>query len=416
LRVSLFLFFMDFSGDVRDMKKKKTVGKKRTKAKAKAKVKAKVKSGKKALLDTENLIRSLMVKEQEVLQTEDALVESMRRFRDLFEQSPIGVAIYDPAGELLIVNNSYLEIFGLASFGDIKMQNLFKALRLPGKREKELRSGEVIQREIEFNFEKAGLATSRKGAAHMLFTVSPLFREKKVIGYMLQIQDVTERKKITEAQRLAQLGRLLSDMAHEVNNPLMIISGRAEFALIEGVEDEKIRDTLNIILEQCYLAKEIIQRLLKYSRIGKVKKEPVDMHKALGLIVDILQHHFRMSSIELEKDIHPSLPRVIGNEKQLQEVFMNIIRNSADAMPDGGVIKVTARREKNFIKIDIEDTGEGMSEQILERIFEPFFTTKQKGTGLGLAVCHTIIQEHGGQLLYDSEVAKGTKASILLPI
>ncbi len=251
-------------------------------------------------------------------------------------------------------------------------------------------------------------------------TVSPLWGEdeKSVIGYMRQVQDITESKKIAEAQRLAQLGRLLADMAHEVNNPLMIISGRSELTLLEGVKDGKIKDTLKIIMDQCFLAKDIIQSLLKYSRIGKIEKGDVDIEKTLELITDILQHHLQLSNIVLEKDFKLDLSGmvVVGNEKQLQEIFMNVVRNAADAMPSGGKITVSTSKEKKFLKIDVIDTGEGMPKEVMDRILEPFFTTKPKGTGLGLAVCHTIVQEHGGQLRYASEPGKGTTASILLPI
>jgi len=96
-------------------------------------------------------------------------------------------------------------------------------------------------------------------------------------------------------------------------------------------------------------------------------------------------------------------------------VFMNVLRNSADAMPEGGNIKIEGVKEKDFLKIIVKDNGDGMSEEVLAKIFEPFFTTKQKGTGLGLAVCHTIIEDHGGKLLYESKPGKGTTATILLP-
>jgi len=342
------------------------------------------------------------------------LVESIRRFQDLFEQSPIGVALYDSKGEILLTNKAYLEVFGISSFGVIQKKNLFKSL-LPLDEGAELRSGKFVQYEQECDFESLGYETSREGSGHILFIVSPLLRENKVIAYMEQVQDITERKKIAESQRLAQLGRLLSDIAHEVNNPLMIISGRAELALMDEVKDPELKKTLEVILDQCFLAKDIIQRVLKYARLGKVEKHPLDIAQTLDLILNILDHQFRMSNIELKREIDADLPKIYGNEKQFQEVFMNIIRNSADAMPDGGVIDVAASKNKGFIKVQIKDNGVGIEKDVLSRIFEPFFTTKQKGTGLGLAITYSIIQEHGGELKYDSEIGKGTTATILLP-
>lgn len=368
-------------------------------------------------LREEGLFLSLLdKKEEELLHTEEALIESMRLFRNLFEQSPIGVGIHDPRGALLIVNKAWLEILGLDSFDAMKDHNLFTSFHFNERQKGLLRAGKVIQCDLEYDFGKAGLKTKHEASLHLLYIVSPLFRDKAVIGYMTQVQNATERKKMAEAQRLAQLGRLLADMAHEVNNPLMIISGLAELALVDGVGDEKLKDTLNTIVDQCFFAKDIIQRLLKYSRIGKVEKKSVDVAAAINLVVGILAHHLHLADITIKKHVSDGLPPIVGNEKQLQELFMNILHNSADAMMDGGTITINARREGDFIRIEMIDTGEGMSRKVMERIFEPFFTTKQRGTGLGLAVCHTIVQDHGGQLFYDSRIGEGTKATVLLPV
>jgi two-component system sporulation sensor kinase A len=405
------------------MKKKKGAGS-RGKSKVSKKVSEEARTGSARarertewlLKETDTLLKSLITKEQEIIKTEDALVEAIRRFRDLFEQSPIGIGIHNTKGEILVVNKTYLRIFGLEAFSDITHENVFTDFDLDQENLDNIRKGHVIQHEVDIDFDRAAPKTNREGLAHLLYTISPLFRDSRVIAYMVQVQDITERKRAEEAQRLAQLGRLLSDMAHEVNNPLMIISGRAELALMEGVENEKMRDTLNVIMDQCFLAKDIIHRLLRYSKIGKIEKTAVDMYKIIDLITNLMQHHFYMSNIILEKEIESGLPMVMGNEKQLQQVFMNIIRNSAEAMPDGGAIKLKASRERNNFKIEIKDDGEGMDPKVLLRIFEPFFTTKQQGTGLGLAVCHTIIEEHSGSLKYKSKVGKGTTATILLPI
>ncbi|MFH1664998.1 MAG: ATP-binding protein [Candidatus Omnitrophota bacterium] len=396
------------------MKKKKTApgGRKRT-------AKTGRKRSKKAaglFSDKNTLVKSLVEKENEIIRTQDALVESMKRFRDLFEQSPIGGGIHDTAGDLLIVNKAYLRIFGFKTFSDIGRHNLFCDFKLTAKDSEKVHSGEVVQYDIEYDFDKVDFPTSRAGIGSVHFTISPLFRDDKDIsGFMVQVQDITERKKIEESQRLAHLGRLLSEMAHEVNNPLMIISGRAELAMLETSGDDRMKSTLDIIVDQCFFAKDIIQRLLRYSRIGKIEKGEVDLNKALELVIDLLSHHFKMSNIKVEKDIKPDLILSSGNEKQLQEVFMNIIRNSSDAMADGGRITIKASKKKGVIRVEISDTGCGMPRKVLNRIFEPFFTTKPKGTGLGMAVCYTIIKDHGGDLQYTSKVGKGTTATILLP-
>ncbi|MGB3111980.1 MAG: ATP-binding protein, partial [Candidatus Omnitrophota bacterium] len=110
------------------------------------------------------------------------------------------------------------------------------------------------------------------------------------------------------------------------------------------------------------------------------------------------------------------LPPVLMDEKQIQEVFMNLLRNAFEAMPDGGDITVTTSREGNSVRTDIKDTGSGIPEEVMKKIFDPFFTTKEKGTGLGLSVCYGILKAHGGDLKYSSEPDEGTTATVLLPI
>jgi len=361
------------------------------------------------------LLKSLQDKEETILYTEEALLETMNRFRDLFEQSPIGVGIHDTKGELLLVNNAYLKTFGVSKFKDIKSHNLFSSHKLPKIEVKKLKSGEVLQAETELDFSKTKHASSIEDIVDMFLTVSPILRDDSIIGYMAQIQDITERNKIAESQRMAQLGMLLSEMAHEVNNPLMAISGNAEVSLMRGVDNPELKNTLEIILEECLLAKDIMQRLLKYSRLGKTIKEPFDIVKAVELIVSMLEPHFKSSDITLKKSVKKDVPSVYGNEKQIQEVFMNLLRNSADAIKKGGLITVTISKSQEFVKIQVKDTGAGMSKKVMKKVFEPFYTTKQKGTGLGLAVSYSIIEEHSGVLKFTSQIGKGTTATMLLP-
>lgn len=366
--------------------------------------------------EIKELRKKLSDKEAELHEMHEAFLESMMRFRDLYEQSPIGVGIHNTKGELLIVNNSYLNIFGINSFSDIAHDTLQANLELSPLYAEKIHSGQIIQYEAEYNFDNVNFKTKHKGKKYFLYTISALLRGDKVTGYMAHVQDVTERKKIEMSQRLVQMGRLLADMAHEVNNPLMVVTAWAEVGLVQNEKNEKLKEIFDVIHEQCGMAKEIINRLLKYARVGKSERVSIDMKRTLEFIANILQQYFKTVNIKFAIDIENELPLIIANEKQIQEVLMNIMRNSADAMPNGGTIKIKALKQDDSVRIEIEDDGEGMLPEVLEKIFDPFFTTKAEGTGLGLAVCHNIIREHGGDLRYESEPGKGTLATIMLPI
>ncbi|HOU36859.1 MAG TPA: ATP-binding protein, partial [Candidatus Omnitrophota bacterium] len=179
----------------------------------------------------------------------------------------------------------------------------------------------------------------------------------------------------------------------------------------------KIWDRIGyLIMDECQRAKDIIQRLLKFSRRGKNEITAIDVNKSLDSIISIIEHQFSLSSVEIRKHFGEGLPPVYGDERQLQEVYMNLLSNARDAMPTGGTIDVTTTCTTNMVKITLKDSGMGMSAEVMSRIFEPFYTTKEKGTGLGLSVCYGIIKNHGGELNFVSEIGKGTAAIIQLPI
>jgi PAS domain S-box-containing protein len=214
--------------------------------------------------------------------------------------------------------------------------------------------------------------------------------------------DITERKKVERMQRLVQLGRLVANIAHEVNNPLMIISGRAQLSLMEEVESEEIKKNLQIIFEQTQRAKDIIQRFLRFSKPAKGELKQVDINRSIEEITGIIEHQFKLGGVKIKRNYAQNLPFVSIDEKQIQEVFMNILTNAYDAISGEGIIEITISCEKDFLRIDFKDTGKGMSKEIIDKIFDPFFTTKEKGTGLGLSVCYGIIKAHNGELKFQS--------------
>jgi len=234
-------------------------------------------------------------------------------------------------------------------------------------------------------------------------------------GILEVARDVTQRKEMEETQRLFQLGKLVADIAHEVNNPLMIISGRAQLALMEEISDPEVKKTLEIILIECQRAKDIIQRILRYSRPGKGEFKGLNIERVIEDVVAILEHQFQLVNISIVRNYTPNLPQVWADDKQIEEVLMNLLINARDAMPEGGKIEISTSSQNNFLRIDIKDTGTGMSKEVLDRIFEPFFSTKKRGTGLGVSICYNIIKAHKGELKFVSAPGKGTTVTILLP-
>ncbi|MDD5194429.1 MAG: response regulator [Candidatus Omnitrophica bacterium] len=246
-------------------------------------------------------------------------------------------------------------------------------------------------------------------------------KEKNALAMVAQLRAAHEELKANQYQllqsaKLSALGRLVSDMAHEVNNPLMIISGNAQLSLMEEISSETVKNNLKVIFEESQHAKDILQRLLKFARPSKDQVKDVDINKSIESVAILLGHQFNLSNVQIIRSYADDLPHISIDECQMHEVFMNLLNNARDAMPGGGVITITTGIEGDYLKIDFCDTGCGMSEENMKKIFEPFFTTKEKGTGLGLSVSYGIVKVHNGELKLKSIPDKGTTATIYLPL
>lgn len=237
-----------------------------------------------------------------------------------------------------------------------------------------------------------------------------------VIGVFAAARDITERKRAEQSQRLAQLGQLVAVVAHEVNNPLMIISSAAQLSLMEELHNNEVEGNLKDIVEQCERAKEIIHRFLMFSRPSKGKVKEVDLRDVLENVIQIIEHQFSLDNIKIIRNYYASRLVVEVDDQQMQEVFMNLLSNAKDAMAHGGQIFISTFKDGGHARIEIRDTGEGISEENLKKLSQPFFTTKEKGVGLGLLVCNGIIQVYGGLIKYESSLGIGTTVIISLPL
>ncbi len=246
-------------------------------------------------------------------------------------------------------------------------------------------------------------------------------KEKTALLMLSELKETHEKLKINQQQlaqsaKLAALGKLVSDMAHEVNNPLMIISATAQIGLIDKLPDERITENLKTIVSECRKSKDIIQRLLKFSRPSRGQLKEKNINNSIEAIVKIVEHQFNLSGVNIKRNYCQNIASLLIDEEQLQEVFMNLLNNAKDAMEKNGEITIRTTCADNFIRIDFSDTGCGMPEEAIKHIFEPFFTTKEKGNGLGLPICYGIVKAHQGELKFESKVGLGTTASILLPL
>ncbi|MFA5093381.1 MAG: ATP-binding protein [Candidatus Omnitrophota bacterium] len=265
------------------------------------------------------------------------------------------------------------------------------------------------------------LITKDRKAIPVILTVNQFLDPAgKLSGFIFIAKDMTERKKleyqIFQAEKLAALGQLSAGMAHEINNPLFVISGRLEMLKQEKL-DQKIKDTLALIDTQTDRIRNLVDRILKYARKTNTSFELVNVNEAIESVLPwVYYNKLPSAEVAMEKTFENNLPKVKGDLHQLQEVFLNILINAYQSMPKGGRIKVSTKKlDDGHIQIKFTDSGVGIPAQQLKNIFMPFYTTKNEGLGLGLSICHNIIKGHGGTIDLTSEINQGSTFTIKLP-
>jgi len=228
------------------------------------------------------------------------------------------------------------------------------------------------------------------------------------------------KKKIMESERLALIGQLAAGVAHEINNPLQGILSYSDL-LVENIPPQDPNsDFVKKIAKQANRCKSIIRGLLDFSRQTAAEMKYAQLNSVLRESLALLEKQSLFQNIEIVKTIDKDLPGTIFDASQMQQVFVNIIMNAAEAMNGKGKLTISARVDtaKEFIEIEITDSGVGIRKEDLDKIFDPFFTTKEvgRGTGLGLAISHGIVKKHGGTIGVDSDIGVGTTFIIRLPI
>ena len=233
------------------------------------------------------------------------------------------------------------------------------------------------------------------------------------------LKELEELKKdqdlVVQSEKLASLAKLISNLAHEINNSLMVISGSAELSLMNELE-KGIEKNLKKISEQCNRIKDMIRKLLIFSNPAKGQMNAADINEVIDSALKSAENDVTSKNIQITRNLASSLPQIEINEKQIRDVFINLIQNSAEAMVEGGCLTISTSVEDNHIRIEFKDTGCGIPQEDIKKVFEPFFTTKDKGAGLGLSVCYGIVKVHEGQLRYKSISGQGTTATLILPI
>jgi PAS domain S-box-containing protein len=247
------------------------------------------------------------------------------------------------------------------------------------------------------------------------------------IGRSAILRDITERKRLEEdklrAERLAVIGAMSARLAHEIRNPLSSITLNIDLLGDEiqtlgrqrAGADEEARSLLRSIDSEVRRIQRVAEDYLQFARMPKPRRTRISLNDTIAQGISFMDSLFAATGVTVETDLDHSLPPIDGDEGQLWQAVLNIVRNAIEAMPNGGTLTLRTSRTRTGIALTISDTGKGMPEEELQQIFKPFFSTKPSGTGLGLPLVQQVVAEHGGTVRCDSTPGQGTTFIIELP-
>lgn len=256
-------------------------------------------------------------------------------------------------------------------------------------------------------------------------------------GTALVVHDLSYQKKLEDEARrnetLARLGGLVAGLAHEVKNPLGGIKGAAQLLARRFADQPEVGDYTGVMIREIDRLSRLVEQLLTLGAPPAPDLVPLNVHKVIREVLALMASELSAKHIAVRLQIDPSLPDVRAEEAQLHHVFLNLIKNALEALPEHGAITLTTRMETDFhirrraardaadgaakfLRVEVADTGPGFPDADLERVFEPFFTTKPRGSGLGLAICERIVAAHGGDIHAENRSGGGAVVTVTLPL
>ena len=346
-----------------------------------------------------------------------------------------GVVVTDETGKVLIWNRAIEEMTGIAA-ADAVGRGFREALAenpaVVGQIEKTFATGRSYS-----DYETELSARHRHPLPVGLVSSVLPDAEGRPQGVILTVQDQRGvrdlKERMRRADRLAAIGQIAAGIAHEIKNPLVGIRGAAQLLKSElrsasAAGSGSFVEYLDVILKEADRLNGVLEGILDFTRVSPRERRAFNIHSILDRALLLNEETSRQNNIVLNREYDPSLPEVIGNQDQLMQVFLNIVKNAVEVMPSGGRLTVVTRmsdlftsvqadgRKHRLMVVKIIDTGPGIKQEHLQDIFAPFFTTKDRGVGLGLALSYQIVQEHLGTIRVESREGEGTIFSVYLPL
>jgi two-component system NtrC family sensor kinase len=258
--------------------------------------------------------------------------------------------------------------------------------------------------------------TAEVQLAHQALRESADELERKVEERTAELKRM--QAQMIQSEKMVAIGKLAAGVAHEINNPLTGVLTNSSLMLEDLADDHPWREDIQTIVNETLRCRKIVKGLLDFSRQTKPQRTLLDLNQVVEDTLSLVRNQTVFRNTKIVYDLDPHLPTVLADADQMRQVVLNIVLNAAEAMPQGGELRVASAPDvgKKTVELRISDTGPGIPDEVRARIFEPFFTTKKTGTGLGLAVAYGIVERHHGQIRIDSARGKGTAFTVSVPI
>jgi PAS domain S-box-containing protein len=354
--------------------------------------------------------------EKELKEKERWLAATLRSIGD-------GVVATDHEGRIIFVNPIAAAMLGQGQ-ADVLGQDLSEALTIIDERthaaidnpiQQVLADGaDVFQQDI------ALLSGADAGEIPIEYTASPLNDDRgRIRGVVLVLRNVTERKemeqKLLHSERLAAMGHLAAALTHEINNPLQSIATSVELAQRFPTTEARQQRYLDVARREVDRLITLSRRWLDFARPPTLERCTVHVPEVAHYTLTLARKQLEQSNVRVRLEFPQDIPPVLASYDQLAQVFLNLVINAVEAMPDGGELTISAQRVEDRLEVAIADSGPGLPSQALDKLFEAFHTTKTKGLGLGLAISHSIVEQHGGTITVANAPGGGAVFTVTLP-
>jgi len=357
---------------------------------------------------------------------EDGLRRSEALSRAFLESASESIVATDAAGRIVLVNAKTETMFGYSR--DELIGQPVELLIPTRLRERHVghRAAYMAAPRVRSMGQGLDLSGLKKDGTEFPVEVSLSYvhteEGTRAIAFVTDISErVAFQRAARQADKLAALGTLSAGIAHEINNPIGIITSRVEVMLLEGeggALPAELRKDLEVILRQARRVAAITQGLLSFARQSSGVRAPVNLNRVVEEIFHLVQKDLTRGHIEVTLSLDETLPDSVADANAIGQVLLNLLTNARSAMPDGGQITIATSYQPatRSLRLTVTDSGSGIPPEILPKIFDPFFTTRSDGTGLGLSISHGIVHDHHGILAVRSEVGKGTTFTLTFPV